>query len=199
MRRVGFCRAWDVFVQLGMTDDSYLIDGVDAMTHRDFVNSFLFYHPTDSVETKLAQALRLDLDAEEFRKLKWLNFFNNEAIGLSGPSTPAQILQHILEKKWTLLPEDKDMIAMYHLLSYDLQGKSFELRAHLVVEGENADRTAMAKTVGLPLALAAKFILNGLISSPGVHIPVQAEFYGPVLKELEELGIALVHTTSELG
>jgi saccharopine dehydrogenase-like NADP-dependent oxidoreductase len=199
MRRVGFCRAWDVFVQLGMTDDSYLIDGVDAMTHRDFVNSFLFYHPTDSVETKLAQALRLDLDAEEFRKLKWLNFFNNEAIGLSGPSTPAQILQHILEKKWTLLPEDKDMIAMYHLLSYDLQGKSFELRAHLVVEGENADRTAMAKTVGLPLALAAKFILNGQISSPGVHIPVQAEFYGPVLKELEELGITLVHTTSELG
>jgi saccharopine dehydrogenase-like NADP-dependent oxidoreductase len=88
---------------------------------------------------------------------------------------------------------------MYHLLSYDLQGKSFELRAHLVVEGENADRTAMAKTVGLPLALAAKFILNGQISSPGVHIPVQAEFYGPVLKELEELGIALVHTTSELN
>ena len=142
---------------------------------------------------------RLDLDSDEFRKLKWLNLFNNEAIGLSGPATPAQILQHILEKKWTLLPEDKDMIAMYHLLSYDLQGKSFELRAHLVVEGEDAVRTAMAKTVGLPLALAAKFILNGQISSPGVHIPVQAEFYGPVLKELEELGIALVHTTSELG
>ena len=198
MRRVGFCRAWDIFVQLGMTDDSYVMEGVDTMTHRDFVNSFLFYHPSDSVETKLAQALRLDLDAEEFRKLKWLNLFTDEPIGLTSPATPAQILQYILEKKWSLLPEDKDMIVMYHLLNYELNGKIFELRAHLVVEGEDAIRTAMAKTVGLPLAISAKCILNGKISSPGVHIPVTAEFYAPVLTELENMGIALKHTFKEV-
>lgn len=198
MRRVGFCRAWDIFVQLGMTDDTYFMEGVESMTHRDFMNSFLFFHPTDSIETKLAQALKLDLDSEEFRKLKWLDFFNPVPVGLSGPASPAHILQHILEKKWSLKPEDKDMIAMYHLLKYELQGKTHELRAHLVVEGEDSGRTAMAKTVGLPLALAAKYILKGQISSPGVHIPVQAEFYGPVLKELNELGIKMTHFTTEV-
>jgi saccharopine dehydrogenase-like NADP-dependent oxidoreductase len=198
MRRVGFCRGWDVFVQLGMTDDTYFLEGVDTMTHRDFVNSFLFYHPSDSVETKLAQALRLDLDSEEFRKLKWLGMFSLDPIGLSGPATPAQVLQHILEKKWSLLPEDKDMIVMYHLLNYQLLGKSYELRAHLVVEGEDSIRTAMAKTVGLPLALAARFILSGQISSPGVHIPVHSEIYAPVLHELENMGIALVHTVKQI-
>jgi len=197
MRKLGFCRAWDVFVQLGMTDDSYQMEGVDTMTHRDFVNSFLFFHPTDSVETKLAQALRLDLDSEEFRKLKWLNFFDNEPIGLLKPSSPAQILQHILEKKWTLLPEDKDMIVMYHRLNYALGGKSFELRAHLVVEGEDSVKTAMAKTVGFPLAIAAKAILMGEMKSPGVHIPVASEFYTPVLNELEEMGIQMVHSIQE--
>jgi len=198
IRRLGFCRAWDVFVQLGMTDDSYQMEGVDAMTHRDFVNSFLFYHPTDSVETKLAQALRLDLDSEEFRKLKWLNLFNNEPVGLSRPASPAQILQHILEKKWTLSPMDKDMIVMYHLLNYTIEGKTFELRAHLVVEGEDSVKTAMAKTVGLPLGIAAKAILKGHIASPGVHIPVAAECYAPVLKELQEMGIRMVHSVKEI-
>jgi saccharopine dehydrogenase-like NADP-dependent oxidoreductase len=194
MRRVGFCRAWDLFVQLGMTDDTYLMEGVESMTHRDFINSFLFYHPTDSVETKLAQVLRLDLDSEEFRKLKWLNLFETIPVGLNKPATPAQILQHILEKKWTLNPEDKDMIVMFHLLKYKLDSTQYELRAHLVVEGENTTHTAMAKTVGLPLAIATKLILNEEINLRGVQIPVHAEIYRPILDELTGFGMVMQHT-----
>lgn len=193
MRRVGFCRAWDLFVQLGMTDDTYLMEGVESMTHRDFVNSFLFYHPTDSVETKLAQVLRLDLDSEEFRKLKWLNLFEPIPVGLNRPATPAQILQHVLEKKWTLNPDDKDMIVMFHLLKYKLNNTHYELRAHLVVEGENPTHTAMAKTVGLPLAIATKLILNEGIKLRGVQIPVHAEVYRPILDELKGLGMTMQH------
>ncbi len=198
MRRVGFCRAWDLFVQLGMTDDTYLMEGVESMTHRDFINSFLFYHPTDSVETKLAQVLRLDLDSEEFRKLKWLNLFETIPVGLNRPATPAQILQHILEKKWTLNPEDKDMIVMFHLLKYKLNNTQYELRAHLVVEGENPTHTAMAKTVGLPLAIATKLILNEEIKLRGVQIPVHAEVYRPILDELKGLGMTMQHSLTRV-
>jgi saccharopine dehydrogenase (NADP+, L-glutamate forming) len=59
----------------------------------------------------------------------------------------------------------------------------------LVVKGEDAVYTAMAKTVGLPLAIATKLILQGKINSRGVKIPVHEEFYKPILKELEKFGV----------
>lgn len=189
LRRVGFSKSWDVFVQLGATDDTYIIEGSDKMTHRDFINSFLLYHPTDSVETKLCMFLKLDIDSDEMRKLTWLGMFSNEPIGLNKPSTPAQILQHILEKKWTLQKEDKDMIVMWHKINYVENGLNEELHSTLVVKGDDHIHTAMAKTVGLPLAIAVKLILNGKIKDTGVHIPTIKSIYEPVLEELKLNGI----------
>ncbi len=189
LRRIGFSKAWDVFVQLGATDDSYVMENTDKLTHREFINSFLFYHPTDSVETKLAMLLKLDHDSDEMRKVAWLGLFKEEPVGLSKPSTPAQILQHILEKKWTLEPGEKDMIVMWHKFNYVEHGIPHEMNATLAVKGDDDLHTAMAKTVGIPLGIAVKNMLNGNITSPGVHIPNTKEIYQPVLKELEEFGI----------
>jgi hypothetical protein len=52
IRRVGFSKAWNMFVQLGMTDDSYVMEDSENMSYRQFIN-FLPYHPTDSVEIKM--------------------------------------------------------------------------------------------------------------------------------------------------
>lgn len=189
LRRVGFSRAWDIFVQLGATDDTYVMDNTQTLTHREFINSFLFYHPTDSVETKLAMLLKLDHDSDELRKIAWLDMFKNEPVGLTKPSTPAQILQHILEKKWTLEDGEKDMIVMWHKFNYVEHGIPHELHATLAVKGDDDLHTAMAKTVGIPLGIGVKNILNGNIFTPGVHIPNTKEIYQPVLKELETFGI----------
>ncbi len=189
LRRPGYCRAWHVFVQLGATDDSYKIQHVERMTHRDFMNLFLRYHPTDSVETKLAQTMRLDMDSNEMLQLEWLDVFKNELIGLKGEATPAQILQHILEKKWTLEPDDKDMIVMWHKFNYIAHGEEKEIQSVLAVHGESESHTAMAKTVGLPVAIAVKNILNGCIKETGVHLPVTQSIYEPILNELELYGI----------
>ena len=189
LRRVGFSRAWDVFVQLGATDDSYVMENTAQLTHREFINSFLFYHPTDSVETKLAMLLKLDHDSDEIRKVAWLGLFTNEPVGLHQPSTPAQILQHILEKKWTLEQWEKDMIVMWHKFNYVEHGVPHELHATLAVKGDDDLHTAMAKTVGIPLGIGVKNILNGRITTPGVHIPNTKEIYTPVLKELETFDI----------
>ncbi len=59
----------------------------------------------------------------------------------------------------------------------------------LIVKGEDQLRTAMAKTVGLPLGIAAKLILEGKIQLTGLHIPILAQIYEPVLEELEQQGI----------
>ena len=189
IRRVGFSKAWNMFVQLGMTDDTYIIPDSENLTYREFVNLFLAYSPTDSVELKLRYALKIDQDDLMWEKLEELDIFNkHKTIGIKN-ATPAMALQKILEDKWTLAPEDKDMIVMYHKFGYELDGKKHQIDSHMALIGEDQTYTAMSKTVGLPVAIASIKILNGEIKTPGVQLPIAKEVYEPILKELKEKGI----------
>ncbi|WP_341221570.1 saccharopine dehydrogenase family protein [Polaribacter atrinae] len=189
IRKVGFSRAWNIFVQLGMTDDSYTIEDSENMSYRDFVNLFLAYSPSDSVELKLRSYLKIDQDDVMWEKLIELDIFNSKKqIGLKN-ATPAQMLQKILQDSWTLQEEDKDMIVMQHLFGYEIDGKKHQIESSLTVIGENQTYTAMAKTVGLPVGIAALKILKGEIKTPGVQLPITKEIYEPILKELENYGI----------
>ena len=187
LRRPGFCKAWNIFVQIGATDDSYEMENVPAMTHRQFINSFLTYNPYDSVELKLAHYMNIGLESEEMYRLKWLGIFEDQLIGLE-TGTPAQILEHILKKRWTLDTEDQDMIVMWHKFDYLEKDKPKQIQSHMVVTGEDHVNTAMSKTVGLPMAIAAKLLLTGGLRATGVHIPTKAEIYTPILEELAALG-----------
>ncbi len=189
MRRVGFSRAWNMFVQLGMTDDSYTIDDSKNMSYRDFVNAFLPYSPTDSVELKFRHQLGIEQDDLIWDKLLELNIFNPDKMVGIQKATPAEILQKILMDSWTLANEDKDMIVMYHKFGYELNGKKYQIDSTMVTLGADQTYTAMAKTVGLPVAIAALAILNGKIKTPGVQIPITKEVYEPILKELEDYDI----------
>ncbi|GAA4889091.1 saccharopine dehydrogenase C-terminal domain-containing protein [Flaviramulus aquimarinus] len=189
MRRVGFSRAWNIFVILGMTDDSYTIDDSENMSYRDFVNAFLPYSPSDSVELKLRHALKIDQDDIVWDKLVELDIFNGKKRVELKKATPAQILQKILMDSWTLTKDDKDMIVMYHKFGYEKDGKQYQIDANMVVLGDDHTYTAMAKTVGLPVAIATLAILNGKIKTPGVQIPITKEVYQPILQELETFGI----------
>ena len=190
LRRPGFCRAWNVFVQLGMTDDTYYMENSGDMTYCEFVNSFLYYHPSDSVRTKLFHYMHIDQDSDIIEKLDCLDLFSDKKLGLK-KATPAQALQHILMKKWHLKPEDRDMIVMWHKFIYREKGKRSkkELTSSLVVEGRHQEDTAMSRTVGLPLAMAVKLYLTGKLNVTGLHIPNFKEIYEPILDELKEYGI----------
>jgi saccharopine dehydrogenase-like NADP-dependent oxidoreductase len=188
-RRPGFCRAWDIFVKLGMTDDSYQLELSEDMTYRDFTNIFLGYNPMDSVELKLMHYLNIPQDSDLMHKLSWLGIFDETPIGLTDVS-PAKVLQKILEEKWTLGEDEKDMLVMFHKFGYRLDGEEKMIESSMVALGKNSRETAMARTVGLPLAIAARHILNGHIKTPGVQIPITKEIYTPMLKELAEYGIS---------
>ncbi|OBX23129.1 MULTISPECIES: saccharopine dehydrogenase family protein [Bizionia] len=194
MRRVGFSRAWNMFVQLGMTDDSYTIDDSENMSYRDFVNAFLPYSPTDSVELKFRHALKIDQDDIVWDKILELDILNSKKRVELKKATPAQILQKILMDSWTLEEDDKDMIVMYHKFGYELDGKQHQIDSTMVTIGEDQTYTAMAKTVGLPVAIATLAILNETITTPGVQMPITKEVYGPILQELETYGIAFTET-----
>jgi saccharopine dehydrogenase-like NADP-dependent oxidoreductase len=194
IRKVGFSRAWNMFVQLGMTDDTYKIDNSETISYRDFVNLFLPYHPSDSVEIKTRMALNIEQDDIMWDKLLELDLFNpNTIVGLKDAS-PAQILEKILSDKWTLQEHDKDMIVMYHKFGYEINGKQFQIDSKMVCIGDNQTYTAMAKTVGLPVAIATLQILNKKITTPGVQLPIKKEIYEPILKELEAFGIHFKET-----
>ena len=89
-----------------------------------------------------------------------------------------------------LQPSDRDLIVMLHEIEYEQNGQSHQITSSLLVKGDDQIHTGMAKTVGLPLGIAAKLILNGTIQMTGVQIPVSKAIYEPVLSELANLGIA---------
>jgi saccharopine dehydrogenase-like NADP-dependent oxidoreductase len=188
LRRPGFCKAWDAFVQIGATDDSYTLFGLENMTHRQFINTFLQYNPNDSIELKLAHYLNIGMESEEMYKLKWIGIFDDQLIGLQ-EGTPALILEHILKKKWTLDDSERDLIVMWHKFDYIENNKVKQIQSHLVVEGKDQLHTAMSKTVGLPLGVTAKLLMENKIKVTGVHVPTIKKIYEPVLDELSRHGL----------
>lgn len=197
MRRPGFAKAWNAFVQLGCTDDSYTLEGSETMTYKDFINTFLRYDLKKSIEDKLVDYLGLEPEGEVIQKLRWLGIFDDKVIGLPH-ATPAQILQKILIEKWSLNPQDKDMIVMQHEFEYELTDKKYQVTSSMAFIGKDTVDTAMAFTVGTPLAIAVKLLLSGKIKDKGVLIPTQPEFYNPILKELKEYGLNFVEKEVEL-
>jgi saccharopine dehydrogenase-like NADP-dependent oxidoreductase len=189
LRRKGFSRAWDVFVQLGATDDSYIMEGSEDMSYRDFINSFLPYNENDSVELKLRHYMKIDLDDELWDKLVWLGIFDATKIVRLKNATPAQILQKILEDKWSLKEDDKDMIVMYHKFVYKINDEFKEITSQMVSIGEDRTYTAMSNTVGIPMAICAKMMLQNKIKLKGVRVPIYKEVYNPILDELEKFNI----------
>ena len=106
--------------------------------------------------------------------------------------TPANILLSILEKKWALDQQDKDMVVMQHQFVYEENNQKHQLTSSMVCKGQNQHDTAMSKTVGLPLAIATELVLAGKINLTGVLIPTYKEIYEPVLKELTSYGISFL-------
>ena len=195
LRRPGFSYAWNIFVELGMTEDSYKLENSEHLTPRNFINAFLPFQVGESVEDKFKRLFTKG-DDELFYKFKWLGIFENDApIGLKNAS-PAQLLEKILVEKWVLEENDKDMLVMYHDFDYSISGTRHKIISSMVNIGENQVFTAMSNTVGLPVAICGKMILNGTLTLKGVQIPVMKEVYDPILSELENYGITFTEKHS---
>lgn len=189
LRQHGYCRAWNVFVQLGLTDDTTKIAHAGGLTYTQLLESFL-PEAKGSLKERLKNLVLPDWDAETEAMMDYLDLFSNKPIA-AREGTPAQLLQALLEEKWKLKPGDKDMIVMQHQLEYQLPGSTqlHQLSSSLGVIGKDQSHTAMALTVGLPLAITVKNFLTGKFALSGVQTPVRKEIYLPLLSELEENGI----------
>ena len=188
-RPMGYCDAWAALVQIGMTDGSFPIVDSGEITFHELMEAYTSNKATGgSVKERVANMLGEEPNSAVIEKLEWLGLFRKKKIKLPN-ATPAQILEDLLVDKWQLKPKDKDMVVMQHEFEYEINREKKMLTSTLVMKGENDVETAMSKSVGLPLGIFVKLVMQGQITSAGVHIPVTKEVYEPVLKELEEYDI----------
>lgn len=185
LRYASFCTGWEKMVAAQLTSDEAIIN-TDGLSYADFFSSHLNKH-------------KVNLDTADLKEQFNFLGLNNPALINKGEMSTAQLLQEILEEKWKLATGDKDLIVMLHEFEYTLNQQKFTLNSSLVVKGDDELRTAMAKTVGLPLGIAAVLILENKIQLKGLHIPIVKEIYEPVLAELAKEGIAFNETIKELA
>jgi saccharopine dehydrogenase-like NADP-dependent oxidoreductase len=187
LRYKNYCHAWNCFVQLGLTDDSFIIPHSENLSYIELVQSLL-PEGTIADERSIITFLGLENRPELFDMLQWTGIFSNDKAGIPDAS-PARLLQHLLEQKWKLNPGDLDLVVMLHEFEYTHSGQDKKVTSTLVLKGDDELHTAMAKTVGLPVAIAAKLILTGQLQLSGVKIPSEPGIYEPVLQELAEYGV----------
>ena len=176
LRHVDFFKGWNAVVHAGLTNETEILK-IDGLTF-----------------SKWSAAILPFVTDDNRKMLEYMGLFDETPVHATA-KTSADILQFLVETKLKMEPTDKDMIVMLHEFEWELSGKSNILKSCLVIKGEDGLRTAMAKTVGLPLGIAAKLILNETIKLKGLHIPTVKDIYEPVLNELETAGIKFTEST----
>ncbi len=177
LRYKDFMLGWKTIIDLKLTDETIVYES-DDVSFADFYKQHFDYNN-----------ITLNLSVEDKKRLDFLGLNDNNTILNKGKISAADGLQFALEKKLLLSPNDKDMIVMQHEIEYELVAQKHQIISSLVVYGKDSIHTAMAKTVGLPLGIAAKLILNDSIKLSGLHLPIIKEIYEPVLKELAANGV----------
>lgn len=186
LRHPDFCKAWNIIIQIGLTNED----------------------PITNPLTTVANWFEAQLNKNDYRSI-WEKYLQNSTIKKqmdylelnastlipSTLNTNAAIIQWIVEGKWKLDEWDKDAVVMMHEINFLNDGKAQKINSSMVLEGKDNIHTAMATTVGLPLAMAAVAYLEGELNITGLHIPTIPEIYQPILKKLAEEGIEFYEAT----
>jgi saccharopine dehydrogenase-like NADP-dependent oxidoreductase len=185
LRKKNFAKAWHSLIDLGYTNDSFIISSLQEISYRELTKR-LAGTTKDRFEQVIWEFCQKD--AEILEMLQWLGILDEMPVPKNA-GTPADVLEELLLRKWNMNPEDKDLVIMHHEVEYTANGQNLKIESTLKLEGDNAVDTAMSKCVGLPLALYAEHLLLRGKPFAGVHIPVDREIYSPVLEGLRQLGI----------
>lgn len=193
LRYPSFCKGWNAIIALGLTTDKDDID-TTKLSYAEWLRSKTQCAATAPLQIHIATRLHLEKDDRILSMLQWLGLFSDTIIGL-GKTNSAQIMLDLLLKKWDMAPEDKDMVVMQHEIEYLHRDKKIKLTSSMVIKGEDRNHSAMAKTVGLPMGILARLVLNKKLVPPtGVLIPTIPSIYRPVLTELRHHGINFTET-----
>jgi len=202
IRYPGFSETWSQIVALGLPNETMRIPDLADRTWAELVDMFL---PTqvagDDLASRVANFLHISPTGGIIKNLRWLGLFSDEPTGVAG-DTASLAMTALLNRKLQLNPENSDMVILHHRFTVrypDDGDRREQITATLVDRGEPGGPTAMARTVGLPAAIAAKLRLTGELPLTGCHIPTHPAIYVPILRELEHAGLVFTEEVEALG
>ena len=197
LRHPGFCKSWNVLVNLGLTDDINTIKNPKLETYFDFFNYKLNLSDLKKLKKYIKKNFLIKSDSKEFKNLKWLGLFSNYKL-LNRSKKASHLLMEILKNRWKLKKDDIDIVVMYHSFIYKENNHFKRKESFMKIEGKNNLETAMSKTVGLPIALLIELIIKKNHEFKGVILPFDEIIYNPLLNKLEDNGITFNHRTSNI-
>ncbi len=195
LRKKGFCERWNLLVQSGLTNDELHLDFSPESTVFDWLSAFF----PELTQEKKNPFSSFSKQTEVAKDVFDMGFSSVPPMALERTSgTSADFLLDLIVKKWALKPGDQDLVVMVHQFQYEKEGRQYQTTSSFGVVGKDETHTAMAKTVGLPLGICARLILEGNIKQKGLVLPLEKGIYQPVLRELSQFGITFETTTHPL-
>ncbi|HXS35803.1 MAG TPA: saccharopine dehydrogenase C-terminal domain-containing protein [Flavipsychrobacter sp.] len=189
LRHPAFCKGWQALVSLGLTNQNDIFD-TQGFTYSSWLKNKTAYNNDVALKEYVAQKLGIEPDDKVLSMIEWLGLFEDKPL-VPQKCSSADILLELLLDKWKMTSTEKDMVIMQHEVEYLHKGKKIKLCSSLVLKGESREYSAMAKTVGLPMGILSRMVLNKKILPPaGVHIPNMPAVYRPVLTELHHHGVS---------
>ncbi|XP_060161358.1 alpha-aminoadipic semialdehyde synthase, mitochondrial isoform X2 [Globicephala melas] len=192
LRYKGYAKALNGFVKLGLINrDAFpaLRPDANPLTWKELLCDLVGISPSSKCDVlKEAVFKKLEGDNTQLEAVEWLGLLGDEQVPRAESLVDA--LSKHLAMKLSYGPGEKDMIVMRDNFgirhpSGHLENKTIDL----VVYGDVNGFSAMAKTVGLPTAMAAKMLLDGEIQAKGLMGPFSKEIYGPILERIKAEGI----------
>jgi hypothetical protein len=202
IRYPGWSETWQQIVRLGLPNERLSIPNLPRMTYAQLLEIFLPDNVSGStLRQRVANYLNISPTGTIMENLNWLGLFGEEAIGGTADTASEAIIQ-LINQKLSFKPDSKDMVVLYHKLQVEYPGEKNrreEIRSTMIHYGDANGFTAMAKSVGLPAAIAAKLIMTGEMPITGSQIPTHPSIYTPILAELSENGFAFKEKVFEIN
>jgi saccharopine dehydrogenase (NADP+, L-glutamate forming) len=196
LRYVGWCETISVMNELGLTTSER--ESLEGLTYAAYVARKLGVEPSEA-RAEFRGRLGLRENSAVYLRMDWLGFFDDEPIGLASGSAQ-DVMGKLFGGKLVFKPGERDLIVLVDefILRNPNTSKRKRITSRMVDFGERNGDSAIARTTGIPPAIAAHLILTGEISAPGLHIPVIEEIYEPTLTELETMGFKFSEKEEEI-
>lgn len=195
LRNIGHCETWNYIKKLGLLNQEKMFDFSKTSPRQvlvDLVNS-----DGKNLVKDVANFLQIPEYAVTIKKLQWLGLFADTLLPLKSGSA-FDMFAHILQEKLVYGENEQDLLVQHHEFVAQYANRKEKITSTMVDLGIPGGDSSMSRTVGLPAAIATRLIADGSIQLTGVHIPVLAEIYEPVLAELARMNIKLADRRFEL-
>ena len=196
LRFIGYCNTIVNFLKMKLIENNE-VNNLENTTYAQFMARLASVKTTANIKADFAGFFGIDVKDDVIKRMDWLGLFDDVQIPLQS-GTNSDVLVDAMLKKMAYASDEKDMIIVHNEITVEFPDRKEKRISSMLVEGTPGGDSAMSGAVALPAAIAARLILEGMISGNGVCTPTTPEMYEPILKEMSDLGFSFKRETIPL-